>query len=785
MNVRRSKILRDLLVNKSRSLLVVLAVAVGVAAFGLMITGRVVLEENLDVVYAASRPAHTVLLLSPFDDDVLDLIREMESVSAAEPRRVDQARIRSGPDSWLSFEIQTIPDFESIPINRLTLAGGTPISPRLNEIYIERSLRNVFEVGDSVELQLLTGEVHRMRVAGFVNDLSRLPSEISLQGLGYVSRETANVLDLADNYNQLLLVLADADTQDEIEVHTTAAVTELEGAGYGVLRASIPVPDRYVLGENMSSVLLILNALGVLTLLLSAFLVTSVMSAIMSQQIPQIGILKSLGAGLHQTMSLYFQEVFVFGLLALLLAIPMGLIGAYFLADGVAAGMNFDIRHFSLPLITLILQTFSALIAPLLASMFPIISGSRITIREAISNYSPETTGRAARLRSLAGLPQLVNLSVRNTFRRKGRLALTFAALLLAGAMFIAIIGIRDSMRAALREIQGNLNYDVSVDFAQPYSSREVEAAVQAIEGVSAVETWMQNNGRIVFNEEHLSGSIVLYGVPEQSSMARPGVIDGDWLSAGTERSLFVNADFLALSPSLEVGSVVTLNVGGQEQEWTIVGSGGRGFIPIAYASSVDLAGQTGMDGFSNRLVIQTARPDSEFQSRIQSALLAHLGAEDFDAAASQTTTQLKETSAAQMDVLIILLLAMVVLIAVVGALGLAITMGLNVIERTREIGILRSLGARNAVVRRVVIVEGLVIGFLSWAVAIPFSIPLAVWLGNSLGISLLARPLDYTFSVPALLLWLGLMTVISVVASIIPAQNAARLTIRDALVYE
>src|SRR5688572_16538448 len=137
------------------------------------------------------------------------------------------------------------------------------------------------------------------------------------------------------------------------------------------------------------------------------------------------------------------------------------------------------------------------------------------------------------------------------------------------------------------------------------------------------------------------------------------------------------------------------------------------------------------------------------------------------------------------MDVLIILLLTMVILISVVGGLGLAITMSLNVIERTREIGILRSLGAQNGVVRRVVIVEGLVIGLISWALAIPCSIPLAIWIGNSLGNSLLARPLDYTFSIPAVLTWLILMLVISVTASVIPAQSAAKLTIRDALVYE
>ena len=785
MSVRSTKILRDLLVNKSRSLLVILAVAIGVAAFGLMITGRVVLEENLRDGYAGTQPAHTVLSLSSFDDSLLDHVQAIDHVASAQARRVDQARVLSAPATWLSFEIRTLPDFNSISINRLILDSKVLLPPPLNTILLERSLKNVMEVGDSIQLQLLNGDVHMLRVAGFVNDLSHLPSEISLSGLGYISLETADALDFDNEYNQLLVMFANADTRNDVEVQTTELVKDLEEAGYQVFNAPVPVPDKYALGDNMSSVLFILNALGVLTLILSALLVTSVMSAIMSQQIPQIGILKSLGARLPQTMALYFQEVLLFGALALLLAIPMGLIGAYFLADGVATGLNFNIEHFRLPAITLVLQAFSALLAPLLASLFPIISGSLITIREAISNYNPETGARVGRFRFLGELPQLVNLSVRNTFRRRGRLALTFVALLLAGAMFIAIISIRQSMRAALREIQGELNYDVAVDFTQPYSANKIENKALKLDGVHAAEAWAVDNGRLVFNDDHLSGSIILYGVPEGTLMARPGVIHGKWLSTNTTRGIFVNADFLDLSPALKVGSVITLDIAGREEEWTILGSGGRGIVPIAYMFYDDLTGETGLDGLANRLVVQTTQSDAAFQSQVQSNVLTRFEKVNFDVAGSQTTTQLKETNAAQMDVLIILLLSMVVLIAVVGGLGLAITMSLNVIERTREIGILRSLGAQNGVVRRVVIVEGLVIGMISWAVSIPCSIPLAIWLGDSLGNSLLARPLDYIFSVPAILMWLGLMTAISVIASIIPAQNAARLTIRDALVYE
>ncbi|HNB40564.1 MAG TPA: FtsX-like permease family protein [Anaerolineales bacterium] len=779
MNVQTQKILRDLWVNKSRSLLITLAVAIGVAAFGLMISGRIVLEENLRDVYAATKPAHAILSLSPFDQTLLTDVRAMDNVVAAQAYRADLARLKTGPDSWLGFEIQTIPDFDNIAVNKIT-AEGELSNPPLNSIFLERSLKNVIDIGDTVTIRLLNGNEHTLTVAGFVNDLSRLPAEISLAGIGYITPETANELELEPEYNQLLIRYADGSTRTEVEKLTTTVTEAIEEDEYIVFNANVPVPDTYILGDNMTSVLFILNSLGFLTLILSAFLVTSVMSAMMSQQIPQIGILKSLGAHVGQTMSIYFREVLLFGIFALILAIPMGLVGAYFLADGLASSMNFDVPNFYLPTQTLILQAISALLAPLLAALIPIISGSRITIREALSNYTPDSASNAL---SLGEIPQIANLSVRNTFRRKSRLALTFAALLLAGSMFISIIGIREEMRQASIEMQKEANYDLDVDLARPYSQSTLEETALRVKGVEEVETWAVDTGRLIFNKDRLSGSIILYGIPQGTTMTQPAVINGTWLSK--PKSIFVNNDFLLLSPDLKVGSVITLNIGGKEEEWTIVGSTGRGFIPIAYVYYDDLTKVTGLDGFASRLVVRTDKSDSAFQTSAQSDVLSHLAAEDIDVVNSSTTTERNETSLEQMDTLIILLMAMVILIAIVGGLGLAITMSLNVMERTREIGILRSLGAQNGVVRRVVMIEGLVIGVISWVISIPCSVPLSIFLGNSLGLSLLARPLDYIFSVPAMLIWLALTVVIAIIASILPAQSAARLTIRDALVYE
>src|SRR6185436_4938024 len=151
---------------------------------------------------------------------------------------------------------------------------------RLNTILLERSLKNIMDVGDSIRVQLLNGDMHTLTVSGFVNDLSHLPSEISLLGQGYISLDTADTLGFDNQYNQLLVIFTNANTRNEVEIQTTQLVKDLEKAGDRVFNASVPVPNKYALGDNMSSVLFILNALGVLTLILSAFLVTSVMSAI-------------------------------------------------------------------------------------------------------------------------------------------------------------------------------------------------------------------------------------------------------------------------------------------------------------------------------------------------------------------------------------------------------------------------------------------------------------------------------------------------------------------------
>ena len=151
----------------------------------------------------------------------------------------------------------------------------------------------------------------------------------------------------------------------------------------------------------------------------------------------------------------------------------------------------------------------------------------------------------------------------------------------------------------------------------------------------------------------------------------------------------------------------------------------------------------------------------------------------------SITIADIVQSSTSRMDFLVRFLLLMSFMAAVIGGLGLAGTMSLNVLERTREIGVMRSIGATSPMVGGIVVAEGMLIGFISWLLAIPCSIPFSYIFNAMLGYAFFKRPLDFTFSLSGLIIWLIIVMFISVIASLLPARQAMKMSVQETLAYE
>ena len=152
----------------------------------------------------------------------------------------------------------------------------------------------------------------------------------------------------------------------------------MKKSGRTVLFTLTQDPDQPPVDYVIQAILAILGAVGLLSLILSGFLVVNTISAILTQQVTQIGVMKTFGARTGQIVRMYMVMVLAFGLLALLIALPLGAITAFYISQFIAGLLNFDIVDFQIPRSALFLQVAIALIVPLVAGIFPILAGTRL-----------------------------------------------------------------------------------------------------------------------------------------------------------------------------------------------------------------------------------------------------------------------------------------------------------------------------------------------------------------------------------------------------------------------
>jgi putative ABC transport system permease protein len=412
-------------------------------------------------------------------------------------------------------------------------------------------------------------------------------------------------------------------------------------------------------------------------------------------------------------------------------------------------------------------------------------------VREALASYG--TAGRdqgALNLDSgprwLDLVPRPVLLSLGNTVRRRGRLTLTLTAMICGGAIFIAVLSVRASLLRTLDDVFGYRNYDVQITFTRPYPAAAVLRAARPVAGVVRMEGWMQAIGQRVGATGLAQSDVTLVGPPAGSAFIKPVVLKGRWLRPGDRQAIVVNSDALKDQPDLRPGRSVTFRVEGHSVTWAVVGVvRGVQAGPIAYVTYGSLTHALGQTGLIDRLQAVTQQHDGPFESRVARTLEIRLKHAGFWIDSTQTTVGQRAVLAANFDSIVTFLFAMALLLGLVGGLGLMGTMSIGVLERTRELGIMRAIGASDRAVLLVVMLEGVLIAVLSWIVGAALAVPLSTALSDVVGSAFVNAPLHDTFSPGGAVLWLVGVLVIAALASFVPARRASRLTVRDVLAYE
>ncbi len=795
---RWKKILKDLFSYKLRTVLVVLTIGVGVYAIGIINSSLEFIMMDMEADYQSSKPHDAVIYSDPFEEEDINKLRSIEGVDDLDARSSASVTLNLPQDKKTQAVVTGIPSPEKIRLDLLSPAEPGTIPPLgKHEVFVEYSGANALNIkkGDLLNLTLLDGYRRQVRVAGLIRDVNALPYVFSLQATLYSDLDTAAWLGGTGELDQLLVAVT-GDPRDEAHVESVSnrVAEKLEDSGRQVYFTRIFQPGRHFASDITQSLGIFLTLLGSLSVLLGAFLIINAIYALLNQQVRQIGVMKAIGASRGQLIGMYLLMLVIFGILSLLIAVPLSASHGYAAAQGTAEYLNFRIGPFRVSENTIKLQVIVALGVPILAGLFPVLRATQTTIREALGSYGIQGgkfgNNFIDRLVELVRfLPRPLLISLRNTFRRKTRLLLTLSGLTLAGAMFIAVMNLRGSMNAAIDDSLGYLLSDVNVAFAGYYRMDELQPILDRIPEISYYESWGIQTADLLIPGDTVSTQVLIFAPPAGSHMIEPTLTSGRWLLPGDTNGIVIGNHLLAARPELKVGDEVEIKLSnGKSSHWIIVGTyvlAGNVNPPIVYANSDHLAAALSQVNKVSQLRIQTTDHDLATQQRVADALEHEFEKADVQVSQVLTGEVVTRQNTAQIDLLVIFMIVMAGLVALVGGLGLASTMSMNVIERTREIGVVRAIGAGNGDVMQLVIVEGVLIGLISFILAGIFAIPIGMALTNLIGIAILQTPLDFVLAAEGYVIWLGVVIVLSALASFAPARSASRLTVREVLAYE
>ncbi len=795
MTSRWKKIWADFWGNKSRTLLTIMTIMVGTFAVGFNNNMNLYMSESMDGDFLSAQPSEATISAYPLNDDMVKLVRETPGVDAVEGDSMLSAKLVRSDEKPITILFTAVKDPTSLTLNQVKPAPGETSIPPLGEkeILVDASaIPAGYKVGDKVLVELSDGRQRELTLAGYIHVVTGIPFGFTQMLNAYVTPKTMEWLGGSSDYSSLAVSVAEKQTDAEHVTAVAQAVADrLKRAGAEVYFVSVYQPGHHFAWSITQGIFFILSALGYMTVLLSGFLIVNTVTALMTQQTRQIGIMKAVGGGNVQIFSMYAVLILGFGLGALLIAVPLADAASETFGGGMASYLNFlPMPYKSYPQ-TIIQQAIVALVVPLLAAIWPLYNSVRVTVREALSDYGiggnakpkDKSVSKSALL-----IPRPMRLSLRNAFRRKLRLGLTLFTLVLAGAIFIGVYNLWASFDQTIKDIQGYFLADINISFGRYYRFEEVASMAQSVPGVSSVEGWTEYPGTLIRDENTAGTQIMFVAPPSTSTLIDPVIVAGRWLTTGDENAIVIGNHLLNVYPDLKVGDWLTIKIDDKDSKWHVVGVytiTGNVSPPLLYVNYEYLSKLIGRPGQVYSLRVLTQQHNSAAQKAASDLIQKRFEANGIQVGSSQLGADFISGQKSQTDILVYFMLGMATMIAIVGGLGLMGTMSINVLERTREIGVMRAIGASNGDIQGIVIVEGMVVGLISWAISIVLSIPITNVLCFGVGTAILTSPMPAVYGISGIIAWLVFTLALAAIASAWPARRASKLTVRDTLAYE
>jgi putative ABC transport system permease protein len=800
MGVIWNKIWFDLWHNKTRTLLAVLSIAVGVFAVGAMFGMADMMSTEMDRSHQSVQPPHINIILSePVARDILLNLRTVPGVQGVEPYNSLSALYKLHPeDEWRQGVVQVRDDYNAQSYELLQLRGGAWPSSK-DDLGVERmgAIYNKVAIGDAVTFKIGNSE-RTWKVTSLVRHPFVPPPQFEDLSFFFMSPQGMEKLGIPEGEFNTVFVRVTPYSADYAKDVASAIKDKLGKQGIRVAAFVYQDPNRHWGRAFMDGFNLVQELLAIICVVTSTILIYTTLSNLITQQTNQIGILKAVGGQSGTIIGVYLFSALVYGVLALVIALPLGAAVAYLITRYFLHLFNIEFEQFHVSTMAITLQLVAGLAAPLIAGLPPVLQGARMTVRQAIASYGiggayrSNPVDRAIERASGRLLSSPYATALGNMLRRKGRLLMTEIVLVTAGTAFLMVMSLNSSIGRTLDNLYSRRRYDSIIQFRQNQRTEKATQLASGMRGISAMELHLVQSASLfvegqLVKEAGIGSSIE--GIPSGSDFYEPLIVAGRWLLPGDGRVVVITRD-VSEKNGINVGDNVTLDLGELGKgRWQVVGLydpvfAGMFSSDTIYAPLESLYAATKKYNQGTLLYLRTGNDGKAFTSDITNSLKQVYEDRGLRVVQSQTEAEARSTNDWQFGIVVWMMLLLSVIVAVVGGIALMGALSISVIERTKEIGVLRAVGARSRTILGIFIMEGMLQGLLSWIIAVPVSLVASPLLARALGIAMFGATLDYRYNWEAVGWWLVFILVISALASSIPSNRATRISVRDSLAY-
>ncbi len=790
MKMILKKVFREMTIKYKSTLVAILALSVGIWGIGSLLVSLHIMSNDLTVNFTQTIPEHVVIKSDDFHKLNLDTFIKNPEIQTAAFRDKTILRVEVFKDQWLPLWLYSVDDFDQMSMAKFFHQTGC-FPPAKGTIAIERNAQLI----SNLKLQSFArvqskGKIITTPISGIVFDPGQAPATQDAFVYAYTDRENYTKLTGASTAQRLIIRFNNVKTKKEVKEKFKIISREFADVGIKIDSFSISNFNEHPHQFQLNTLLYLNGTIGLLAFIMAMVLVSQLMNSILAQQVRQIGIMKAIGASSFQILLNYLSYILIMSSISIIIGLPLAIITGKAYASFVAGILNFDILTIELPTaiyFAIILLGFSL---PILFSLPALRKAMNTTVTDALNDYGL-TIKRESNVtfKVFSNNSNIFLLSCRNVWRRKYRMVVIMFTIALGAALFLTGFNVRSSLFDFLENTSQSMKYDIKVVLNESIPLSIAQSKFIDIEAVKSVDGWVGGGGgRLQSEKIYTPNGIGFIAAPFDTKLKTYEMLEGTWLTGGSDLEFVVNPRGALEFKPLIIGKTYPIFRKNEKQIMAKLAGVVREFdVPKIYVDIDKYQSIVNPKKNINSLMISLTDRSYDNVISVKKEIEQIVEKSGLDVAYVMSHAERGVIIFNHLDIILTVILFLSLLVLFVAFLGFGSAMGINVVERTREIGVLRAIGATPKIIFQIFLVEGMIISVAGLLIGLIISLPLSNLGAIFFGELILGEntPLYFSFNNFGFGLTLLITVFWGYIASRAPATKATFITVREAIAYE